>query len=85
VLASFVPRLLDVKAACAYLGVSRWTLDDLRVRGTLLPVTLPGLAEDGSGRRLRRVLYDRHDLDAFVDRLKARGPGHTSDTPQHEG
>ncbi len=52
------PRLLDVALAAKYLGVSPWTVRDLVQRGSLARVALPGV---------RRVLFDRCDLDRLID------------------
>ena len=64
------PRLLTVSQAARYLGVSTWTIRDW-VAGDVLPaVELPPLRprEGDRGRvRLRRLLFDRVDLDHFVD------------------
>lgn len=58
-----VSRLLDVETAAAYLGVSPWTVRDLEAAGTLarVRVPLPG------GRELRKLLFDRADLDRLID------------------
>lgn len=62
-----VPRLLDVNAAAAYLSVSPWTIRDLEAAGELHRVRLPlGRSE------VRRLLFDRLDLDRLVDRSRAR-------------
>src|SRR6266849_1786319 len=53
------PRLLDVDGAAAYLGVSAWTIRDLDAGGQLPRVRLPL----PGGKELRRLLYDRTDLD----------------------
>jgi excisionase family DNA binding protein len=60
-------RLLDVDSAAGYLSVSTWTVRDLVAAGTLprIRVPLPG------GRELRRLLIDRHDLDALIARWRA--------------
>ena len=63
------PRLLDAKAAAAYLGVSHWTIRAYVEKGELVPVRLPAVRR--SGEDCRRLLFDVRDLDAFVDRLKA--------------
>jgi len=61
------PRLLDVVGAAKYLGVSLWTIRDLDAAGHLARVRLPlGVKE------IRRVLYDRADLDLLIDRSKDR-------------
>lgn len=55
------PRLLDLRAAAAYLGdgVSTWTLRNFIWSGELASVKLG-----------RKLFVDRADLDALVDRLK---------------
>jgi hypothetical protein len=60
------PRLLDLSAAAAYLGLSSWTIRDLIDRGALtrVRVPLPG------GRELKRVLLDVRDLDKLIDQAK---------------
>jgi hypothetical protein len=64
---SIPPRLLDVRAAAAYLGVSPWTIRDLEANGTLRRVNVPS----GPGRDLRKLLFDRKDLDHLVEAWKA--------------
>ncbi len=64
---SIPPRLLDVRAAAAYLGVSPWTIRDLEANGTLRRVNVPS----GPGRDLRKLLFDREDLDHLVEAWKA--------------
>jgi hypothetical protein len=59
-------RLLDLKAAEAYSGISAWTLRDLIASGDL-PVVRPP--------RLRRVWIDRADLDRAIAEWKERDPG----------
>ena len=60
------PRLLDLKGAAAYLGVSPWTIRDLEANGTLRRVNVPL----GMGKDLRKLLFDREDLDQLVDLWK---------------
>jgi len=62
------PRLLDVAGAAEYLSVSEWTIRDLDAAGYLPRVRLPL----PGGKELRRLLYDRADLDRLVDRSKER-------------
>lgn len=62
-----LPRLLDLRAAAAYLGVSPWTIRDLEANGTLRRVNVPS----GPGRDLRKLLFDRQDLDHLVETWKA--------------
>jgi len=62
------PRLLDNESAAKYLGVSVWAVRDLEAGGQLprVRLALPG------GKELRRLLYDRNDLDRLIDRSKDR-------------
>ncbi len=61
-----IPRLLDLEAAATYLGVSPWTIRDLEAAGVLprVRVPLPG------GRELRKLLFDKADLDRLIDAWK---------------
>jgi excisionase family DNA binding protein len=63
------PRLLDLKAAATYLGLSYWTVRDLVIAGRLPSVKIP-CPRSGDGRSIRRILVDRHDLDAFIEQSK---------------
>jgi hypothetical protein len=56
------PRLLDVKGAAKYLGISYWTIRELPVPRVRLEVA--------GGRDVRRILFDRRDLDAWIERQK---------------
>jgi excisionase family DNA binding protein len=62
--ASTSGRLLDLKAAEVYSGISAWTLRDLIASGDLPAVRPP---------RLRRVWIDRADLDRAIADWKERG------------
>jgi hypothetical protein len=64
---SAAPRLLDLVATAAYLGVSPWTVRDLEAAGTLHRVRVP-LA---GGRELRKLLFDVADLDRLIAAWKA--------------
>jgi hypothetical protein len=66
------PRLLDLKAAGDYLSLSYWTMRDLVFAGVLPTVRIP--CPRGDGRAIRRILVDRHDLDAFIEKNKEREP-----------
>jgi excisionase family DNA binding protein len=59
-------RLLDLKAAEIYSGISAWTLRDLIASGELPAVRPP---------RLRRVWIDRADLDRAIAEWKERSAG----------
>ena len=58
-------RLLDVVVAAAYLGVSPWTIRDLEAAGTLKRVRVPL-----RGGELRKLLFDRADLDRLIEMWK---------------
>jgi hypothetical protein len=67
------PRLLDLRQAAQYVGVSYWTLRDWVLAGFVPAIALPGLRPREGERRkhsLRRVLVDRADLDAFIESRK---------------
>jgi hypothetical protein len=67
------PPLLDVPAAARYLGVSIWALRDWHASGLIAAVDLPPLRPregDRPKRRLRRLVFDIKDLDAFIDGLR---------------
>lgn len=56
------PRLVRIKKAAIYLGMSTWKLRDLVQQGRL-----PVVRGDGT---YAPWLFDMRDLDAFVDREK---------------
>jgi hypothetical protein len=60
------PRLLDLGGTAAYLGVSGWTVRDLEAAGELRRVRIPV----GPGRELRKLLFDRQDLDRLLETWK---------------
>src|SRR5262245_10221176 len=60
-------RLLDLKAAGVYLNVSYWTMRDLVFAGVIPSVKIP-CPRAGDGRAIRRILVDRRDLDAFIEK-----------------
>jgi hypothetical protein len=62
------PRLLDLGTAAAYLSVSPWTVRDLEAAGVLPRVRVPV----GDGGELRKLLFDREDLDHLINRWKDR-------------
>jgi excisionase family DNA binding protein len=53
-------RLLAVNEACYYLHISRSTLYHMIEREELAPVIIGG-----------RTLFDKHDLDEFIEKAKA--------------
>jgi excisionase family DNA binding protein len=54
-------RLLGFGAAASYLDINLMTLRRLIARGVLHPVRIP---------TLRRVLFDRQDLDMLIEAAK---------------
>jgi len=84
------PRLLDLQAAADYLGVSVWSIRDLEAAGTVRRVRVPMPMKrarvrrtDGTFERvrvptpdgeLRKLLFDREDLDALIARWKDGPP-----------
>jgi hypothetical protein len=56
------PRLLGLRDAAQYVGVSTWTIRGWLAAGRLARVRLPGAA----GGDLERLLVDRLDLDQLV-------------------
>ncbi len=62
------PRLLDLEATAAYLGVSPWTVRDLEAAGVLPRVRIP-LPNNGE---LRKLLFDREDLDHLIRAWKEK-------------
>lgn len=67
---SVPPRLLDLDATAAYLGVSPWTVRDLEAAGVLARVRVPL----PNGGELRKLLFDRADLDRLVEAWKDYAP-----------
>lgn len=64
------PRLLDLAAAAAYLGISRSAIRQLVDSQRLSRVRLPSLSK--SQGTLDRFLLDKADLDAVIDQGKKR-------------
>ena len=60
------PRLLNLKAAATYLGVSPWTVRDLEARGVLKRVSVPL----STSAELRKLLFDKVDLDHLIETWK---------------
>jgi len=69
------PRLLSMRQAAEYLGCSFWTARDYILQGLIPVVEMPPLRPregDRPRKTLRRILVDRADLDAFIERRKRR-------------
>lgn len=66
--APVLPRLLDVTVTAAYLGVSVWTVRYMEETGILRRVRLPL----PNGGELRKLLFDREDLDRWIALCKDR-------------
>ncbi len=65
-LEAIVPRLMSLEQAALYLGVSPWTVRDLEAAGVLSRVRIP-LKNNGE---LRKLLFDREDLDRLIEGWK---------------
>jgi hypothetical protein len=69
-----LPRLMGLKQAAKYIGVSYWLLRDCVIDGTLRPVRLPGSRLRKNGKvtaksrdhLMRKILVDRKDLDQLI-------------------
>jgi len=59
-------RLLDLAGTAAYLCISTWTVRDLEAADILVRVRVP-LTNNGE---LRKILFDRNDLDALIEKWK---------------
>jgi hypothetical protein len=75
-----IPGLIPSRGCCQaifaralsidVLNCPRWrTVRDLVLAGRLPSVKIP-CPRSGDGRTIRRVLVDRHDLDAFIEQSK---------------
>jgi hypothetical protein len=67
------PRLLNLKQAAVYLGLSFWSVRDYVLAGLIPSVKMPGLQPregDKPKQTLRRVLVDVQDLDRFIEQYK---------------
>ena len=60
------PRLLDVHGLAAYLGLPEATVYDLAARGVLRRVRIPL----PNGEEMRKLLFDRTDVDRAIDLWK---------------
>jgi Helix-turn-helix domain len=60
------PRLFDLEQAATYLSVSPWTVRELEAKGVLPRVRVP-LPDGGE---LRKLLFDRADLDRLIESWK---------------
>jgi hypothetical protein len=62
-------RLVDLRTAAAYLGLSVWTVRELEWKGALprVRIPLPG------GGEVRKLLFDQRDLDRLIESWKEAG------------
>ena len=69
--APLVARLLDLASAAAYLGVSPWSLREWEALGVIQRVRVPlPVTQKRRGGELRKLLFDRRDLDRLVEAWK---------------
>ncbi len=66
--APLTPRLLGLHAAASYLGLSEWTVRELEHSGVLPRIRVP-LPNQGE---LRKLLFDKVDLDRLIEVWKER-------------
>lgn len=66
--APVTPRLLDLHSTASYLSLSEWTVRELEHNGVLPRVRIPISNE----RELRKLLFDKMDLDRFLEAWKER-------------
>jgi len=64
--AAIAPRLFNLDTAAAYLSMSPWTIRDLEAKGVLPRVLVP-LPRGGE---LRKLLFDKADLDRLIGAWK---------------
>jgi len=62
-------RLLDLDSTALYLGISPWKVRELDQQGILQRVRIP-LADHGE---VRKLLFDRNDLDKLIEAWKEGG------------
>jgi hypothetical protein len=69
------PKLLSLASTARYLDLAPWTVRELEWAGVLLRVRvpLPG------GRQLRKILFDRDDLDRLIRTWKDAPPPRSGD------
>jgi len=66
-----VARLLDLASAAAYLAVSPWSLREWEALGVIRRVRVPlPVTQKRRGGELRKLLFDRQDLDRLVEAWK---------------
>lgn len=64
---ALLPRLLTVAMASAYLSLSEDTVSELLAAGIFARVSVPApVTAKRRGGAIRKVLLDRHQLDAAV-------------------
>jgi hypothetical protein len=66
---STAQRLLDLRSAAAYLGLSVYTVRELEWKGTLPRVRIPL----PNGGEVRKLLFDQRDLDRLIESWKDAG------------
>jgi hypothetical protein len=75
-LAPVTPRLLGVREAAHYLGVSAWSVREWVAAGIVpaVKVMLPTTSKR-KGETCRRVLVDIKDLDTLIEHWKGQAHG----------
>jgi hypothetical protein len=65
-------RLMNLRQAGRYLGLSYWSTRDLVAAGTIPSVRVP-CPRARDGQVMRRILIDRQDLNRLIEAWKERG------------
>lgn len=63
---AWLPRIMDAPAAATYLGISKKTLERYQAAGKIEPMRFE--SPDSEERMLDKVVFDRLDLDRFVEK-----------------
>lgn len=73
------PRLMNLRDAARYIGLSYWTLRDYVADGLIPRVSLPcsrrrkaggAIVRRAGDTETRRILVDRSDLDTLIEKCK---------------
>lgn len=67
--APLVPRVVDLRGACLYLGLGERRVRGLATAGLLRRVRLEG----PNGQEIRKLLFQKAALDAYIDRCADDG------------
>jgi len=69
--APIAPRLMTLLEVAEYMRLSIWTIRAFCANGQLQPLRLPSVRY--RSRPSRRVLVDKADVDALIEKCKRKG------------